>query len=212
MTPADRPDSPRPTFAELAAYSDGELDAVRSAAVEAWLADHPRLQTEVDSLRRLMRFYQETQPPQPDAAAWEAVRQRLHAALDAPTPAPAPLRGQDGRPLRRVLAVACAAALVCLWLGARWGGVPAPEERDSDEPYLVASDEEVTVISMRAQDAAGLVVGQPPIGDNYEFASPADVTVVKLERADGDRPAPEMLPGEVPMLIAPDVLVSNRQD
>jgi hypothetical protein len=213
MRPEESFECAPPSPLELAAYLDGELEGSRSEAVEAWLTAHPDRRAEMNALRRVMRLYQETGPPEPAAPAWDTVLQQVHAAVAAPHVTPTPTRRRTGGPLRLALALATAAALMGFWLLARSWWLPAdPFEDNDDEPYPVATADEITVISMETGDAGALVVGQPPVSDNYEFASPADVTGVKLEGAGEDKRPPEMLHGEVPMLFAPDIAASRRQD
>lgn len=69
----------------LAAYVDGELDAVDRAAVERWLSDHPDGQDETNAQRALSpanaMFWDRAEPPEPSRAVWVAVRNEIEHQL-----------------------------------------------------------------------------------------------------------------------------------
>ncbi|HEV3437018.1 MAG TPA: hypothetical protein VG122_06650 [Gemmata sp.] len=69
----------------LAAYADGELDAVDRIRVEQWLADHPEMMDELRVQRELsasnVALWDAVEPPEPNAATWAVVRQEIEAEL-----------------------------------------------------------------------------------------------------------------------------------
>src|ERR1700730_7762477 len=78
-----------PKLEELAAYGDGELDALRCREVEAWLAGHADLAVEVQQQRRLADVWQAAAAAQTSDTAWEGVLARVvTAAIAMPWPRP----------------------------------------------------------------------------------------------------------------------------
>lgn len=115
----------------LAAYVDGELDAVARAAVERWLADHPKALNELQTQRDLSpanaALWERAEPPEPSAAEWGIVRRAIEHRLTAPVPA---RRWRAGLWTVAGLATAGAAAAVA-W--AAFGPVNPPP---GDDPAL----------------------------------------------------------------------------
>jgi hypothetical protein len=72
----------------LAAYADGELDADGRALVEGWLAAHPEatdvLRTQQEFSASNTALWDAAEPPQPNVAAWNAVRNAIAAELTPP--------------------------------------------------------------------------------------------------------------------------------
>jgi anti-sigma factor RsiW len=191
--------SEEPTPERLAAFADGELGERERAHVAAWLATHPEAAAELESLGRLADACRATAPPEPTPSAWAAALSRIEAAL--PTLA-SPRRRQRRLPLRPVagLAAAAAAVLVVL-LGRPPAPVPPMAVPAPDEPFPVASSDDVTIVRMGGADARALVVGQPPVTGPLDWATHDDITVVQVERFEGQ--APDMhVDGVAPMLVA----------
>jgi hypothetical protein len=159
---------------------------------------------EADALRDLARLWQSAPPPEPSAETWAATLRRIERALPSPSGAGQPRRSR----FWPLLTLAVAATLACVLL-ARSLWAPVPPAASDDEPFPVLSTGEVTIISMDARDTDALVVGHPPVADPFEFATPADVTVVKVQPYEPDGPLPELRGGEVPMLVAPGALPAD---
>jgi hypothetical protein len=192
-----------PSPAQLMAYADGELGPGERARVEAWLADHLEAAAEVETLRRLERLWQTAAPPEPAPEAWAGALARI--AMSLPGPVPARPRAAF-RPLLWASGVAGAAAvlLAILLTPSLWPGLPRPNGpgETEEEPFPVASAEDVTIISMDAHDMGALVVGQPPVQDGpLEMASRNDIKVLSVEPAWPDGPVGRFVQGdEIPML------------
>jgi hypothetical protein len=198
--------------------------------LEAWLREHPAAHDDLADLLRLRELYQSVSPPMPEEAAWNAVHARLHKALgQIPRP----------RPWWAIAAgVAAAAILVALLIPSWWttsvmvptGEMPVPSGlRTSQlgetsvspvgkrgqrvvEPFPVAEPGDVTIISMDARDVAALVVGEPPVGGDLEFARPEDVRLIRCERCpfSGRQARPE--PGEeVLMFVAAAAVAPSNE-
>jgi hypothetical protein len=75
-----------------------------------------------------------------------------------------------------------------------------------EEPFPVASAEDVDIISVEAADAGTLVIGEPPLKEPLVWASAGDVTLERVE-PDWDGMVPEVrMPSEgpdPPMIVAP---------
>jgi hypothetical protein len=188
-----------PSPGQLAAYVDGELDAAACRQVEAWLATHPEAAAEVEAQRRLADLWRATAPPEPSAAAWAALGERIAAGVSAPTRPPV------GRRLIRLgLWGSAAAGLLLAWLTFR----PPPHEAVPDvtgstaavEPYRVVDPEDVEIISIAAADHGALIVGDPPLREPLVMVAAGDVEVQSVD------PAAE---GMVPYVPAATAQVPN---
>jgi hypothetical protein len=98
-----------------------------------------------------------------------------------------PAAGRPGR-RRRAIAVAAvlgaAAAAVLLALALRNLPRPAPPVDGppaAEEPWPVASADDVQIISMDDRDRGALVVGQPPVNELVQLLAVNEVQVNKLE-------------------------------
>src|SRR5437588_31539 len=58
---------------DLAAYLDGELEPGRHREVEAWLAVHPHMASDLQAHRRVAELWRATAPCQPSGAQWVKV-------------------------------------------------------------------------------------------------------------------------------------------
>jgi hypothetical protein len=184
------------------AYADGELEPGERERIEAWLADHPEAAAEVESLRRLERLCQAAAPPEPAPEAWARVLARIETSL----PGPGTSRPRTAaRPLVWASGVAAAAVLFGVLLTRSLGPGPSkpggPAGND-EEPFPVASAEDITIIRMDAHDLSALVVGQPPVQEGpLEMASRNDVKVLNVEPAWPDGPVARFVQGdEIPMI------------
>ncbi len=167
--------------------------------LEEWLRDHPEAIDDLADLPHLRELYQSAGPPEPDEAAWNAVCSHIHESIG---------RVRPRRPWW-LPAVGAAAAMILAMLMTRslWKtNVLEPATttaRSIEEPFAVVEPEDVVIISIDARDVAALVVGEPPVGDDLEFARPEDITVIRCDRCpfSGKSARPE--PGdEVLMFVA----------
>jgi anti-sigma factor RsiW len=176
--PAARDDLP-PEL--LAAYVDGELAPAECRRVEAWLADHPEARADVEAQRRLARLFEGAAPPTPGPVQWADALARVEHGLAAPPARPARRR-------RAAVAIAAivAAAAVLLALALKDPPVrPVPPDAGppaAEEPWPVASADEVEIVSMDDRDRGALVVGEPPVGERVELLTANEVQVNKLGR------------------------------
>jgi hypothetical protein len=188
----------RPTPEQLAAFADGELDVCTRRQIEGWLPQHPEASAEIEFLHRLKRVWQDHAPPEPTATAWATTLERIEAGL----PAPAPPRWQ---PRRRHfwsgLGVMTLAASLGLVLLARPLWMPPPVQDDGEEPYPVATAQDITIISMDARDTEHLVVGSPPVMEAMVLATQADITLVDMKPPRPEGPMPWLDKGPVPMIL-----------
>jgi hypothetical protein len=185
------------------AYADGELEPGEREHIEAWLADHPGAAAEVESLRRMDRLCQAAALPEPAPEAWA----RTLAGIETSLPGPVTSRPRTTtRPLVWASGVAVAAAVLLAVLLTRLLGPGLPRPGDpgpvEEEPFPVASAEDVNIIRMDAHDVGALVVGQPPVQEGpLEMASRNDVKVLNVEPAWPDGPVARFVQGdEIPMI------------
>lgn len=168
----------------LAAYADGELSPQDRARVELWLAEYPEARDLVETQESLgpanAEFWDAVRPPEPGRAAWA----RTFNRLDAGAPA-APAR-RLARWFGTVGLLATAATLL-LALPAADGPArlvqppagpceagPSPE----DEPYAMAEEHEIRIISLPEAAADFLVVGRHPMGEGLLLLAPRSEVVI----------------------------------
>jgi anti-sigma factor RsiW len=227
MTPTPDPaDPPEPWPDVLAAYADGELDEVRRAAVERWLAAHPEARGCVRAQRELSpenwRLWRDAEPPCPGPCAWDAVQDGIAAALRRGAVAePAVSRGgwrrrAGGGLVATVAGLSAFAASLALF-GA-WFLPPAPQrvvERSARVPYddplagfavlPIASDAEVDVRRVNDAGAGGwLPVGGMPLSGPLTLATADDVDVEGAEEHpawQGGTPRVTRDPADAPVLF-----------
>jgi hypothetical protein len=164
-------------------------DKEPTADEHALLPEHA---AEAEALRRLTRLFQEHNAPDPTPAAWDATLQRIESGLAAPKPAPVPKRGS---PALRIVAGVAAACLAALLLAHQF--MPAPGKTtpppivpaDDEEPYAVATADEIVILSMNPANMPSLVVGKSPVHGDLELAGPEDVSLVDTKpNNDGQLP------------------------
>jgi len=179
----------------LAAYADGELTAAERARVDAYLAEHPEAQHEVEAQRRLKALWDRTAPVTPDNPTW----QRVLARLDAAPPAP----GLPAVPRAAAWAASLLAVVIGLawaWLLAGGGRPPAPAPV---AVLPVAAADEVDVLHVEGEDVASVVVGRLPLEGVLELAEPGEVEVTSMQPDRRDNMTPTILPsGRRPMIWA----------
>jgi hypothetical protein len=167
--------------------------------LEEWLREHPEANDDLADLPHLRDLYQSACPTEPDEAAWNAVHSRIHESIN---------RVRPPRPWWLVAAgAAAAAALAVLLTRSLWRtNVPEPSPtivQSIEEPFPVVEPDDIAIVSMDARFVAALVVGEPPVGDDLEFARPEDIRVIRCDRCpfSGKSARPE--PGdEVLMFVA----------
>lgn len=168
--------------------------------LEAWLTEHPEAKDDLSDLSQLRALYQSVWPTEPDEAAWNAVPAHIHDSI---------VRGRS-RPARwprlawAFVGLAAASVLLGIVVTRSWWmtNVPAPVPL-VEEPFPVANAEDVTIISMDARDVAALVVGEPPVRGDLEFARPEDIHVIRCERCPvSGRLARLEQEGDVPMFVS----------
>jgi anti-sigma factor RsiW len=152
----------------LAAYADGELDPFDRARVEDWLADHPEarcLLEDQESLAPASDVWPALGPPEPSDAEWTACLHGIEAAVRPPA-------RRRWLPLVATLALSATAAAVLLAVSALdRPAAPGTVEPDSvvvaavEEPYPMAGDDDVRIVSLPEAAADLLVVGQHPLKD-----------------------------------------------
>jgi hypothetical protein len=150
----------------LAAYADGELGPFDRARVEDWLADHPEARDVLEdqsSLAPGSDVWPALGPPEPSDAEWTACLHRIEAGVRLPTI-------RRWLPWVGSLALTATAAAVLIAVGAfdRPGPPEAPEPSavlvaHVEEPFLMAEDEDVRIISLPEAAADLLVVGSHPL-------------------------------------------------
>jgi hypothetical protein len=211
---------PEPDPEQLAAWADAELNRADAERVETWLARHP----DTDEAGRLVRLYRDNPPPEPSERAWQAALTMVAHRAANPAPTGTLARGLSFPRWRRfLLAMAATAALVGGVMLARSFQRERPDELnydvignvrpgssgqlvrsgdDSNEPFPVATLGEVEIISVSAEDADRVMMGQPLMG-TFEVAAPDDVEIVKMEPHPEDGQMPAFHRGqEVPMILA----------
>ncbi len=192
------PEKP-PTPEELLAHADGELPAAAAEAAEAWLRAHPAAADDNQALHRLTGLCRDHAAPEPTPAAWDRTLQAIESRLAAPKPLP-------GRAptLRIVLSLVAAAAILLLLTRVFWPTplLPPPElGTDDEEPYAVATADEIVIVSMDPRNLSNLVVGGPPVEGELDLAEFDEVKVLD-RKPNNDGQVPEMHQGgNVPMIL-----------
>jgi hypothetical protein len=192
------PGGTTPTPERLAAYADGELHGPERAAVEAWLDLSPLARAELEALHRLANHCRATAAPEPSADAWDGVLTRLHAALPSgprPLPSPRPVRW----PVLPAMVGAAAAVLAAVVLGRAFWPVAPPPPPGVPVPTLtgpldLADARDVDIICIDGDDTGNLLVGLPPVCNEFQLAGPGDITLVGIEPA--GRSAPDLRRGD----------------
>lgn len=189
----------------LGAYADGELGPADRDRVDQWLADHPEARELLDEQESLgpcnVEFWQAVRPPEPCRGEWAATVHNIRNRSRAPVTRRWPHRGGS-----LALAATATAAAVLFLFPADPGGpgqdvIPAlftPGEPD-DEPFAMASADEVRIVSLPESAAHLLIVGEHPLAN----------TLVALARADeieffGVNTDPSGRFPELPTEVAPD--------
>jgi anti-sigma-K factor RskA len=189
---------------ELAAYRDGELPPGDRQRIEEWLSDHADAAAEVDSWQRLHALWQSATPPEPTEANWARVRQGIQRGLTRT--GPVRTRSWTSRGKWWAAAAGAAAALIVLTATlARWH-TPLGEAPATVEPFPVASNEDVEIISIDAAGVAALVVGDLPLRNPIVLMGPGDIALKSVARGrEGSFPEVRLQPDTeaAPMILGP---------
>jgi anti-sigma factor RsiW len=168
--------SPSPEL--LAAYEDGECEDSAKEKIEAWLAKHSEAVDQLMAQRQLRQLWHATTPAEPDAGAWTAILARIQASPHTP-----PTSGwrQSLGWIAGLLLAGAAAFLLMTSLRSR-----------GEEPFPVATADEVEILSVAGADTHTLVVGQLPVRGPLELLEPGEVTVTSVEPDARDNMVPQM--------------------
>jgi hypothetical protein len=188
---------PRPE--ELAAYADGELDRCPSGAalkqrIEDWFADHPEGVAEIESISQLDNLFKSTLSEGPAELAWSELGDRIQKEL---LETPVPPRRKAHRSFWAATFLAIAAAAVLLAFNLNTGPTPTPKEGQAldEEPFPVASADEVEILRVDGNDTNALVVGQLPVTGLLLLAFPQDVEILQVNGDDTE----SLVVGELPV-------------
>ena len=194
MNPDRNNSEPRPAPEELSAFVDGELPAAKMEATEALLRRHAEADAEVQSLRRLDALWRQTAASEPSAAAWDKTLQEIESRLAAPKPTRA------GLPTMRILGGIAAASVIGLLLARSFWPTPIAVTDSDDEPYPVATADEIVIISMDPRNEHNLVIGLPPVHGDLVLADSDDVELLDA-KPNSEGQVPNMNQGAVPVIL-----------
>jgi hypothetical protein len=147
-------------------------------------------------LVRLRDLFQSVSPPEVEEGAWSATLTRIHADIRTVKP-----HRRSPRPVWAFVGLAAAAAVVAVLLARSWWVQTPSPSPTPEEPFPVATAEDVDILSIAARDVAALVVGEPPVSGELIFASMDDVRVLKCECCPKSGNRAKLERGEVPMLV-----------
>ncbi len=172
--------------------------------LEAWLTEHPEAKGDLADLSDLRALYQSVSPPVPDEAAWKVVFSRVHESI-ARVPSP---RERSPRLRWAIVGLTAAAVFAALLLTRSLWTTSIPEPMPlAEEPFPVVEPEDVIIIAMEARDVPALVVAEPPVRGDLEFARTEDIHVIRCERCPySGRQARLEQEGEVPMFVTAAVV------
>jgi hypothetical protein len=225
---APDPSGPDGRLPRLAGFADGELDDQARRQVAEWVEADPTAAELLHDQEQLTpantEFWAAVAPPQPDKAAWEAVRR---AVADRLTPTAAPAQSARAWDRRAPFATAAGVALAVLagWLAFGRLGPPAdettgpratavhtaPMPREAGDPLAgfvvleLAGPEDVLIEAVSGDAPAGGYAADSPACDRMPLAGPEDVTLVSVRPGPRDqRPACGLCPrsGDAPMIYA----------
>jgi hypothetical protein len=193
----------------LAAYADGELGPHDRDRVERWLADHPEAREILETQESLgpgnVELWQMTGPLRPGERQWAAVRDRIRAGTRV-----SPLRRWARWAGSAALAATAAALLLALPSRETVNRVPADVpvvEPARDEPFAMATDDDVQIVSLPESAAHLLVVGRHPLGDGPVVLATSDEVEFYGIGSDPDGRFPEVPadagPNDATMIWAP---------
>ncbi len=199
---ADRDNLENNPIPEDPAFADSE-PLHPAAEMEAWLGSHPEAAGEVQSLRGFVNLWQDYTIPEPLPSTWDRTLQNIENTLAQPRPRPVPWGGSllSRLGLGGLVAAGFAGLLTVRFL------MPGPDPKTTEpvviaeEPYPVASSDEITIISMDPRESRNLVVGRTPIPGDLDWANFEDVTVENA-KPNAENQVPEMhKTGNKPMIV-----------
>jgi hypothetical protein len=170
-----------------------------------------------DAERWLDQIWLKTTPPAPSEEAWAAVLARIEAALPAAGSSPAVPRPPRRRPAWLLFGAgglsAAAAVLLFVFLGIFGPRPPGPAPKPDGEPWPVAADSDVEIISMDGGDVSALAVGRPPQTGPLELASLDEVLIDDTGHDVEVKVPQDLRPGQSvgPMIIMPLDVTAGRQ-
>jgi anti-sigma factor RsiW len=196
----------------LAAYADGELGPRDRARVERWLADRPEARETLDEQESLspknVEFWQAVSPPEPSRRQWAAALRGIHGRSRIPAT-------RRWLPWVGSLALAATATAATVFFALPPANLPAPSvpaaapplAGPDDEPYAMASADEVQIISLPEEAAHLLVVGEHPLRGQAVVLAKADEIEflgIGTDLAGRFPELPtELAPDDAPMIWAP---------
>ncbi len=153
----------------------------------------------MEAQRRLARQFDETTTPLPGDEQWADVLSRVESELALP-------RARSRRVLIGLAAIA-AAAVVLLALALRRppAGPPTPHDGPGEEPWPVASADDVLILSMDDRDRGTLVVGEPPVNESLVLMGEDEIQVNSVQ-PDGQGRRGQLYVSKdsgIPMMIMP---------
>ena len=201
---------PRPEW--LAAYLDGELDREARKKVEDWLDEDPAARADLEGQHRLLKTWRETTPAEPAPAAWSVLLSKLEKA---PRQSPKPWRlwSSPGW-VAGILAMTAAA----LWLTLILTNSPESIRNDDGDPvreivpFVVATAEEIEILSVEGADHPSLAVGEMPFRGPgpLELLAPGEMTVTSVQPDARDNMTPVVTQGpDTPMIWAAPVVAQK---
>ncbi len=189
----------------LAAYADGELAESDRSRVESWLELHPRLAVELSAQNefspRNAELWSSLHPPAPSAQTWSQVWNRVERGIDSAKPTVHPPRNhwwRRGLFAAAVMLVPATAAAIMIGIEVNRPGLMQPAVEPAppnpfEEPFAVATNDDVEILSVRDADARFLVVGDIPFDEPLTLADPADVRLQAVHPdAEGNLPQVQM--------------------
>jgi anti-sigma factor RsiW len=196
----------------LAAYADGELAAEQRDQVEQWLRDNPDAREMLDAQEAFgpnnVDYWNTVSPPTPSARHWNEVAEGIHGAAPA-------ARATRWYGVLGTLGLVATAATILFALPGQPGPClnhpvdpPCiqPDSPSDDEPFQMASESDVRIISLPEAAAGLLLVGQHPLLDStLQLASAGEIEFFGVgSDLAGNFPAiPDPLAPDAPMIWAP---------
>jgi len=139
----------------------------------------PDSPTDAEVQRRLARLMDDTAPPLPTDEQWADVLARIERDLAAP---PARPRSWSRRVFAATAVLAVAAVVV---LAVALQRPPADQRTPNDalpeDPWPVASADDVLILSMDDRDRGALVVGEPPVNESLVLMAADEVKVENVQ-------------------------------
>lgn len=209
MKPLESNDDFNPDL--LAGYADGELDSSTRGRVDAYLATHPEVRSELELQRTLSRksaFWSRLAPPSPSDSAWGRTLGGIRSELNPATPAGyrTPVAVPRSRWFRAALSVsgiaaAMMVAFVMMSNGPNNSTIQPLVSSDEVLPITLAS--EVDIFSIQGDDAV-IVVGQPPLVGPMELISVGEYALDAIRTdPDGRDGKGTVIAGVKPVLLVP---------